>query len=61
MDLINIDINCSLGLSQLKKINFFERKKKIYQLLYKIKNFNEIKISNYSKNIKPSSFIYNKY
>ena len=55
------DINCSLGLSQLKKINFFlKERKKIYQHYYtKLKNFNEnLKFPNYSKNIKPSFHLF---
>lgn len=55
------DINCSLGLSQLKKINFFLKKReKIYQHYYiKLKNFNEnLTLPNYSKNIKPSFHLF---
>lgn len=50
------DINCALGISQLKKINYFlsDRKKsfKEYEKLMKGSNF--INFPLYSKNIKPS-------
>lgn len=55
------DINCSLGLSQLKKINFFlKERKKIYQYYCtKLKSLNEnLKFPNYSKNIKPSFHLF---
>lgn len=55
------DINCALGLSQLKKINFFlNKRKKIYEN-YKIKlqDFNpKLSVPKYSKNIKPSYHLF---
>ncbi len=51
------DINCALGISQLKKINFFLKKReKIFTKYYKeFNNFNNnLKLPQYSKNIKPS-------
>ena len=51
------DINSALGLSQLKKINFFlEKRKKIYnKYLEEFKNFDQkIIFPEYSKDIKPS-------
>ena len=55
------DINCSLGLSQMKKINFFlEKRKKIYNKYIKeLKNFNQnLKFPEYSKNTKPSFHLF---
>ena len=55
------DINCALGLSQLKKINFFlKKRKKIYQqYLKEFKNFSQnIVIPKYSKNIKSSYHLF---
>ena len=67
-DILNIgfnyrlsDINSALGLSQLNKINFFlNKRKKIYDKYYaKLNNFNlNLKIHNYSKNIKPSYHLF---
>ena len=55
------DINCALALSQLKKINFFIKKRKeIYKkYLKELKNFNEkLVIPQYSKNINPSFHLF---
>ena len=55
------DINCALGLSQLKKINFFlKKRKKIYKkYLTEFKNFNtKLIVPKYSKNIKPSYHLF---
>ena len=55
------DINCALGLSQLKKINFFVRKrKKIYdKYLSEFKNFNSnLIIPKYSKEIKSANHLF---
>jgi dTDP-4-amino-4,6-dideoxygalactose transaminase len=55
------DINCALGLSQLKKINFFlEEREKIYKKYFKeFKNFNKnLVIPEYSKNIKSSYHLF---
>ena len=55
------DINSSLGLSQLKKINFFlKKRKKIYEnYCTQLKNFNEnLIIPNYSTSIKPSFHLF---
>jgi len=55
------DINCALGLSQLKKINFFlKKRKKIYsKYLADFNNFNSfLKIPIYSKNIKSSYHLF---
>jgi dTDP-4-amino-4,6-dideoxygalactose transaminase len=55
------DINCALALSQLKKINFFIKKRKeIYKkYLKELKNFNEkLIIPQYSKNINPSFHLF---
>jgi dTDP-4-amino-4,6-dideoxygalactose transaminase len=55
------DINCALGLSQLKKINFFlKKRKKIYKkYLNELKNFNtKLIVPKYSKNIKPSYHLF---
>jgi len=55
------DINCALGLSQLKKINFFlEKREKIYKkYLKEFKNFNQnLIIPEYSKNIKSSYHLF---
>ena len=55
------DINCALGLSQLKKINFFlKKRKKIYQQYSKeFKNFSQnIVIPKYSKNIESSYHLF---
>lgn len=50
------DINCSLAISQLKKLRFLlNKRKKIYnQYLKKFESFNDcLKIHNYSKSLKP--------
>ena len=55
------DIGCALGLSQLKKINFFLRiRKKIFQnYSIALKNYNSnLLVPIYSKNIKPSFHLY---
>lgn len=55
------DINCALGLSQLKKINFFLRKRKnIYdKYLEELKNFNQhLNLPTYSKEIKSSYHLF---
>jgi dTDP-4-amino-4,6-dideoxygalactose transaminase len=55
------DINCALGLSQFKKINFFlKKRKKIYQKYSKeFKNFSQnIVIPKYSKDIKSSYHLF---
>ncbi len=55
------DINCALGLSQLKKINLFLKKtKKIYEkYINELVKFNsEFTVPNYSKNIKPSFHLF---
>ena len=55
------DINCALGLSQLKKINFFlEKRDKIFKKYFKsFKNFNvNLKLPQYSKNIYPSFHLF---
>ena len=55
------DINCALGLSQIRKINFFlkERKKVYLRYLKSFKNFNlNLKIPEYSKSIKPSYHLF---
>ena len=51
------DINCALGISQLKKINFFlkERKKIYKKYLTELRNFSpNLVINEHDKNIKPS-------
>ena len=55
------DINCALGLSQLKKINFFlKKRRKIYEkYLANFKNYNsKLIVPKYSKNIKPSYHLF---
>ena len=55
------DINCAIGLSQLKKINYFiKERKKIYNKYTKaFKNFNEnLMLPKYSKDIKPSFHLF---
>lgn len=55
------DINCALGLSQLKKIDFFlkERKKIFEKYLFELKDFNlNLMIPQYSKDIKPSFHLF---
>ena len=55
------DINCALGLSQLKKINFFLNKRKSIYLKYfkELKNFNQNLIyPKYSIGIKPSYHLF---
>ena len=55
------DLNCALGLSQLKKINFFlKSRKKIYEKYYKeLNNFNSnLVVPKYSKDIKPSYHLF---
>ena len=55
------DINCALGLSQLKKISIFlNRRKKIFENYNsKIKNFNKFLLTpTYSKNIKPAFHLF---
>jgi len=54
-------INCALGLSQLKKINFFlKNRNEIYKKYIKeLKNFDQkLLFPNYSKNIKPSFHLF---
>jgi dTDP-4-amino-4,6-dideoxygalactose transaminase len=55
------DINCALGLSQLKKVNsFIKNRKKIYKNYFKeLKECNEnLKLPNYSKNIYPAFHLF---
>ncbi len=55
------DVNCALGLSQLRKINFFlKERKKIYKKYFnEFKSFNlNLIIPKYSKNIKPSYHLF---
>jgi dTDP-4-amino-4,6-dideoxygalactose transaminase len=55
------DINCALGLSQLKKINFFLKKRKEVYIKYikEFKNFDKkLLFPNYSKNINPSFHLF---
>ncbi len=55
------DINCALGLSQLKKIDFFlEKRKKIYKrYLEEFSNFNlNLILPKYSDEIKPSFHLF---
>lgn len=55
------DINCALGISQLEKINFFLKKRKlIYQkYLNELKNFNQnLNIPKYTKNQKSSYHLF---
>jgi len=55
------DLNCALGISQLKKINFFlSKRKKIFKEYNKllIKNKKFFKFGEYSKNNKPSFHLY---
>ena len=55
------DINCALGLSQLRKINFFlkERKKIYKKYLIEFKNFHSgLVIPKYSKIIRPSFHLF---
>lgn len=55
------DINCALGLSQLKKINFFlKKRKKIYEKYFKeFKQFNEnLKLPYYSENNESSFHLF---
>ena len=55
------DINCALGLSQLKKINLFlKKRKKIYEnYINELVKFNSaFTVPNYSKNIKPSFHLF---
>ena len=55
------DINCALGLSQLKKINFFlKKRKKIYdKYVTELENYNpNLIIPKYSYNIKPSYHLF---
>jgi dTDP-4-amino-4,6-dideoxygalactose transaminase len=55
------DINCALGLSQLRKINYFLRyRKNIYQkYLTELKNFHSnLIITEYSKSIRPSFHLF---
>ena len=55
------DINSALGLSQLKKISFFlKKRKKIFdKYLKEFKNYNQkLKIPEYSINIKPSYHLF---
>ena len=53
------DINCALGLSQLKKINIFirERKKVYREYYFSLKKLN-VKIPKYSNFIKPSFHLF---
>ena len=55
------DVNCALGFSQLKKINFFiKKRKKIYNKFSKeFKNFNsKVILPKYSYSIKPSFHLF---
>ena len=55
------DINCALGLSQLRKINLFiNKRKKIYKKYFKeLKNFNQnLIVPIYSKDIIPSYHLF---
>ncbi len=55
------DLNCALGLSQLRKINFFlKKRKKIYtKYLNELKKLHlNLKIPEYSKSIKPSYHLF---
>ena len=55
------DINCALGISQLKKINYFlKKRKKIYfKYLNELKNFNKkIVIPNVCKIVRPSYHLF---
>ena len=55
------DVNCALGLSQLKKINFFLKKRnEVYKKYIKeFKNFDQkLLFPNYSKDIKPSFHLF---
>ena len=55
------DINCALGVSQLKKINFFLKKREtIYKEYFnQFQNFNaNLTIPKYSKTIKPSYHLF---
>jgi len=55
------DINCALGISQIKKVNFFlkKRKKIFYDYVKVFKNFNNyLKIPLYLKKIKPSYHLF---
>ena len=55
------DINCALGISQLKKIRYFitERKKIYNRYLKELKNFHiNLRLPNYSKNIRPSFHLF---
>jgi dTDP-4-amino-4,6-dideoxygalactose transaminase len=55
------DINCALGLSQLRKINsFIKIRKKIYKIyINELEKFNiNLKITEYSKLIKPSFHLF---
>lgn len=55
------DINCALGLSQLKKISFFLKKRKIiYEKYYnEFNNFDlNLTLPKYSKNLKPSFHLF---
>ena len=55
------DINCALGISQLKKINYFlKKRKKIYdKYAIELKSFNNLlRIPSYEKNIKPSYHLF---
>lgn len=55
------DINCALGISQLKKISFFLKKREIIFRRYnsELKNFHPfLSLPNYSKNIKSSNHLF---
>jgi UDP-4-amino-4,6-dideoxy-L-N-acetyl-beta-L-altrosamine transaminase len=55
------DINCALGLSQLKKIRFFLKKRKTVYKKYveELNQFNRnLTLINYSKNIKPAYHLF---
>ena len=55
------DLNCALGLSQIKKINFFlKKRKKIYdKYLTELENYNpNLIIPKYSDDIKPSYHLF---
>ena len=55
------DINCALGISQLRKINFFlSKRERIFENYYsKLNNYNKyLQIPEYSKKIKPAFHLF---
>ena len=53
------DINCALGLSQLKNRFFLKRKKNLQEIFNRIKNYNvNLIIPKYSESIKPSYHLF---